>query len=153
MCTYHGVQCDGWMNMTAFHYSYMGNQWSSCNGDVDIHVIKIQMYTCTHKLLNVICILTFRFSRLLEPATECQQQLEDSLKLQQFYHEVEGEVQWIKEHEPLADSPDYGKSLTGVQNLQKKLQVRIHKYSEHKGSHCIAAVHTEILNYTYLAMF
>ena len=68
-------------------------------------------------------ILALRFSKLLEPATERRQQLEDSLKLQQFYREVEGEVQWVKEHKPLADSPDYGKSLTGVQNLQKKHQV------------------------------
>ena len=32
-------------------------------------------------------------------------------------------MQWVKEHKSLADSPDYGKSLTGVQNLQKKHQV------------------------------
>ena len=66
-----------------------------------------------------------RFSRLLEPASERRQQLEDSLKLQQFYREIEGELQWVKEHKSLADSPDYGKSLTGVQNLQKKHQVHI----------------------------
>ena len=29
----------------------------------------------------------------------------------------------MKEHKSLADSPDYGNSLTGVQNLQKKHQV------------------------------
>lgn len=60
---------------------------------------------------------------MLEPSSERRQELEDSLKLQQFYRDVEGELQWIKEHKPLADSPDYGKSLTGVQNLQKKHQV------------------------------
>ena len=64
-----------------------------------------------------------RFSKLLEPVSDRRQQLEDSLKLQQFYREIEGELQWVKEHRPLADSPDYGKSLTGVQNLQKKHQV------------------------------
>ena len=59
-----------------------------------------------------------RFSKLLEPVSDRRQQL-DSLKLQQFCREIEGELQWVKEHRPLADSPDYGKSLTGVQNLQK----------------------------------
>ena len=65
-----------------------------------------------------------RFSKLSEPAAERRQQLEDSLTLQQFCRDVEDELQWIKEHRPLAESADYGKSLVGVQNLQKKHQVR-----------------------------
>lgn len=51
------------------------------------------------------------------------QQLEDSLCLQQFYRDVEDEHHWIKEHHPLADSTNLGKSLQEVQNLQKKHQV------------------------------
>ena len=64
-----------------------------------------------------------RFSKLSDPTAERRQQLEDSLKLQQFCRDVEDELQWIKEHKPLADSNDFGKSLLGVQNLQKKHQV------------------------------
>ena len=60
-----------------------------------------------------------------EPVSERQQQLEDALRLQQFCRDVEDELQWIKEHKNLADSSDYGKSLLGVQNLQKKHQVGV----------------------------
>ena len=70
-------------------------------------------------------LLGLRFSKLSEPAAERRQQLEDSLTLQQFCRDVEDELQWIKEHRPLAESADYGKSLVGVQNLQKKHQVCI----------------------------
>ena len=65
----------------------------------------------------------YRFSKLSDPAADRRQQLEDSLTLQQFCRDVEDELQWIKEHRPLAESADYGKSLVGVQNLQKKHQV------------------------------
>ncbi len=64
-----------------------------------------------------------RFSKLSDPASDRRQQLEDSLRLQQFCRDVEDELQWIKERKSLADSNDYGKSLLGVQNLQKKHQV------------------------------
>lgn len=59
------------------------------------------------------------------PTEERRQQLEDSLKLQQFLRDVEDVLQWTKEHRPLAESADYGKSLVGVQNLQKKHQVQL----------------------------
>ena len=74
------------------------------------------------------CTPTFhqRSSKLSAPAQERRQQLEDSLKLQQFCRDVEDEMQWIKERKPLAESNDFGKSLMGVQNLQRKHQVRIH---------------------------
>ena len=67
-----------------------------------------------------------RYSKLSGPALERRQQLEDSLKLQQFCRDVEDEMQWIKERKPLAESNDFGKSLMGVQNLQRKHQVRIY---------------------------
>ena len=74
------------------------------------------------------CTPTFhqRSSKLSAPAQERRQQLEDSLKLQQFCRDVEDEMQWIKERKPLAESNDFGKSLMGVQNLQRKNQVGIH---------------------------
>lgn len=74
--------------------------------------------------MYILIACVFRFSKLSEPAAERRQQLEDSLTLQQFCRDVEDELQWIKEHRPLAESADYGKSLVGVQNLQKKHQVR-----------------------------
>ena len=50
-------------------------------------------------------------------------QLEDSLKLQQFYHDIADELHWIKEHKSLINSEDVGQSLQEVQNLSKKHQV------------------------------
>jgi spectrin alpha len=46
--------------------------------------------------------------------------LTDALKLQQILRDIEDELAWIKEKERLAASTDFGKDLTGVQNLQKK---------------------------------
>lgn len=69
-------------------------------------------------------ILIFHsIASLKEPCDGRKQRLDESLKLQQFYHEVEDEQHWIKDHTPLANSDDYGKSLQEVQNLQKKHQV------------------------------
>lgn len=59
------------------------------------------------------------------------QQLEDSLKLHQFRHDAEDEVSWIRERNPLASSSDLGRSLTEVQNLQKKHRVLETELSSH----------------------
>ena len=48
------------------------------------------------------------------------QQLEDSLKLHQFQHDVEDEVNWVHERNPIASSSDLGRTLAEVQTLQKK---------------------------------
>ncbi len=48
------------------------------------------------------------------------QQLEDSLKLHQFVHDIEDEMAWIREREPMASSSALGNSLDNVQNLLKK---------------------------------
>lgn len=75
-----------------------------------------------------------RFSSLIEPTEDRKQQLEDSLKLQQFLRDVEEVLQWIKEHRPLAESADYGKSLLGVQNLQKKHQAVLNEISSYQSN-------------------
>ena len=49
--------------------------------------------------------------------------MEESQHLQEFYRDVEGELTWIREKDPMASSDDLGRSLTGVQNLLKKHQV------------------------------
>lgn len=54
------------------------------------------------------------------------QQLEDSLKLHQFLHDVEDEQTWMREREPLASDTDLGSTLTGVQILIKKHKVSIY---------------------------
>ncbi len=51
------------------------------------------------------------------------QQLEDSLKLHEFNHDIEDEMAWIREREPLANNTSLGQSLTSVQSLLKKHQV------------------------------
>ena len=51
------------------------------------------------------------------------QQLEDSLRLHQFVHDVEDELGWVREREPPVASSERGSSLTSVQNLLKKHQV------------------------------
>lgn len=51
------------------------------------------------------------------------QQLEDSLKLHEFIHDIEDEMAWIREREPLANNTAIGNSLTSVNSLLKKHQV------------------------------
>ena len=53
------------------------------------------------------------------------QQLEDSLKLHKFVHDIEDEMAWIREREPVASSTALGNSLTNVQNQLKRHQVRM----------------------------
>lgn len=79
-------------------------------------------------------VIYHRFSSLIEPTEDRKQQLEDSLKLQQFLRDVEEVLQWIKEHRPLAESADYGKSLLGVQNLQKKHQALLNEISSYQSN-------------------
>ena len=52
-----------------------------------------------------------------------REQLEDSVKLQQFLHDTEEELRWVRERESLASSTALGNSLTTVQALLKKHQV------------------------------
>lgn len=75
-----------------------------------------------------------RFSKLSVPTSDRRQQLEDSSNFQQFSRDVEEEMQWIKEHRPLAESNDYGKSLVGVQNLQKKHQALLNEITSFEGN-------------------
>lgn len=60
--------------------------------------------------------------------------LEDALLLYQYLRDVDDEMQWLIEKEPLAMSSDLGNSLTAVQSLQKKHQV-----------HCSIDLHTFFL--------
>ncbi|XP_070576983.1 spectrin beta chain, non-erythrocytic 5-like isoform X4 [Ptychodera flava] len=66
--------------------------------------------------------LSDRYDNLKDPAARRKAQLADALKLQQFYHDVDTEKQWIKEHLPFASSTDYGKTLHAAETLNKKHQ-------------------------------
>lgn len=64
--------------------------------------------------------LSERYANLQGPKQTRRQALEDSAKLQQFLRTVDDELSWINEKMPSASSTNYGTSLVGVQNLQKK---------------------------------
>lgn len=46
--------------------------------------------------------------------------LAESNQLHEFFRELDDEDSWIKEKKILVTSEDFGKDLTGVQNLRKK---------------------------------
>jgi spectrin alpha len=51
--------------------------------------------------------------------------------LQQFFRDIADEESWIKEKKLLVTSDDYGRDLTGVQNLRKKHK----RFESELGSH------------------
>ncbi|XP_012530663.2 spectrin alpha chain isoform X3 [Monomorium pharaonis] len=61
-----------------------------------------------------------RYHGLQEPMQIRRDNLEDAKLLHQFARDVEDELRWLSEKEPLAASNDLGSSLTTVQRLQKK---------------------------------
>ena len=48
--------------------------------------------------------------------------LQESLRVQEFFLQVDEEEAWIREREPQASSTDYGKDHSGVVALQQKHQ-------------------------------
>ncbi|XP_034944641.1 LOW QUALITY PROTEIN: spectrin beta chain, non-erythrocytic 5 [Chelonus insularis] len=63
-----------------------------------------------------------RYHGLQEPMQIRRDNLEDAKQLHQFLRDVEDELHWLSEKEPLASSNDLGSSLMTVQRLQKKHQ-------------------------------
>ncbi|XP_044756004.1 spectrin alpha chain isoform X2 [Coccinella septempunctata] len=63
-----------------------------------------------------------RFHQLRSPLQAKKDLAESCLMLQQFTSEIDEELQWLSDREPLAASLDLGNSLTAVQSLQKKHQ-------------------------------
>jgi spectrin alpha len=61
-----------------------------------------------------------RYAAVQALAAERQTKLQESLRLQQVLRDIDDEEAWIAEKERVAASTDFGKDLTGVQNLQKK---------------------------------
>ncbi|XP_052834596.1 spectrin alpha chain isoform X3 [Octopus bimaculoides] len=61
-----------------------------------------------------------RYERIKELAEQRRLRLSESNTRHQFMRDIDDEEAWIKEKKILVNSTDYGRDLTGVQNLRKK---------------------------------
>ncbi|XP_057674298.1 spectrin alpha chain, non-erythrocytic 1 isoform X4 [Corythoichthys intestinalis] len=61
-----------------------------------------------------------RFNKIKSMAASRHAKLNESHRLHQFFRDLDDEESWIKEKKLLVSSEDYGRDLTGVQNLRKK---------------------------------
>lgn len=61
-----------------------------------------------------------RYERVRNLAAHRQARLNEALTLHQFFRDIADEESWIKEKKLLVGSDDYGRDMTGVQNLKKK---------------------------------
>merc|ERR1719336_2850212 len=83
--------------------------------------------------------LNERFADIKELATQRQERLNEANTLHQFFRDIADEESWIKEKKLLVGSDDYGRDLTGVQNLKKKHKRLESELASHEPS--IQAVH------------
>ena len=61
-----------------------------------------------------------RYKHIQDLAAHRQSLLNEANTLHQFFRDIADEESWIKEKKLLVGSEDYGRDLTGVQNLKKK---------------------------------
>ncbi|ESO09912.1 hypothetical protein HELRODRAFT_156368 [Helobdella robusta] len=61
-----------------------------------------------------------RYERVRTLAAHRRTRLNEAQTLHQFFRDIDDEEAWIKEKKLLVGSDDYGRDLTGVQNLRKK---------------------------------
>jgi len=61
-----------------------------------------------------------RYERVKNLSAHRRSCLNEALTLHQFFRDIADEESWIKEKKLLVSSDDYGRDLTGVQNLRKK---------------------------------
>merc|ERR1711971_1378988 len=61
-----------------------------------------------------------RYKHIQDLAAHRQSLLNEANTLHQFFRDIADEESWIKEKKLLVTSDDYGRDLTGVQNLRKK---------------------------------
>jgi spectrin alpha len=61
-----------------------------------------------------------RYERVRNLAQHRRQRLDEANNLHQFFRDIHDEEAWIKEKKLLVGSDDFGRDLTGVQNLRKK---------------------------------
>jgi len=73
-----------------------------------------------------------RYNALQTPMQIRKAKLNDSLKLQQLFRDIEDEEQYIKDKEHMATLTNLGKDLIGCQNLIKKHLVLISEINNHE---------------------
>ncbi|BFZ06026.1 hypothetical protein BsWGS_09066 [Bradybaena similaris] len=61
-----------------------------------------------------------RYEKIKEFAVHRRNHLDEANTMHQFLRDIDDEEAWIKEKKLLVGSEDYGRDLTGVQNLRKK---------------------------------
>ncbi|XP_076321230.1 spectrin alpha chain-like isoform X2 [Tachypleus tridentatus] len=76
--------------------------------------------------------LVERYNAVHQPMTARRQRLNDSLRVQQLFRDIEDEEAWIREKEPIAASTNRGRDLIGVQNLIKKHQAVLAEINNHE---------------------
>ncbi|PVD22109.1 hypothetical protein C0Q70_17913 [Pomacea canaliculata] len=72
-----------------------------------------------------------RYEKIKELAMHRRNRLNEANTMHQFLRDIDDEEAWIKEKKLLVGSDDYGRDLTGVQNLRKKhkrLEVEIENH-------------------------
>lgn len=75
-----------------------------------------------------------RFERIRNLAEHRRQRLNEANTLHQFFRDIADEESWIKEKKLLVASDDYGRDLTGVQNLKKKHKRLDAELASHEGA-------------------
>ncbi|KAF7492961.1 Spectrin alpha chain [Sarcoptes scabiei] len=72
-----------------------------------------------------------RFNAIKGPVKNRRRRLQDSEKIQQLIYDINDQIAWINEKEPLVRSPNRGRDLMGVQNLNKKHQALASEINNH----------------------
>ncbi len=62
----------------------------------------------------------YRFNAVKDKVNYRKNRLNEANTLHQFFRDIDDEEAWIKEKKILVGSDDFGRDLTGVQNLRKK---------------------------------
>ncbi|KAM8921263.1 spectrin beta chain, non-erythrocytic 5 [Pelodytes ibericus] len=67
-------------------------------------------------------IIIHRYKSLRDPLQDCRATLEAKKLLDQFFRDIDDELEWIQEKQPMASSKECGQSLTTAQALLEKHQ-------------------------------
>ncbi|XP_040917192.1 spectrin beta chain, non-erythrocytic 2 [Toxotes jaculatrix] len=88
----------------------------------------------SHRILLETDVYLSLFKSLQKPLDRRRAQLEASVLLFGFYHDVDLELSWISEHLPASGSTGYDKSLAGAISLMQKhkeLQAEVNAHRKH----------------------
>ncbi|XP_077865919.1 spectrin alpha chain, non-erythrocytic 1-like [Saccoglossus kowalevskii] len=98
----------------AAHEDRMKDLNSQAESFVEIGHFDAEAITEKQKITNE------RYEKVVILTTTRTHKLNESNTLHQFLRDIDDEESWIKEKKLLTSSDDYGRELTGVQNLRKK---------------------------------